>query len=86
MARAKEGYMLVVDTQFHSATNPRDKVFALLNFMVEMEVDYSLSVEPLYTNLVITCRGAEKELPFLPLDGIGWNENKADNLPSWVAD
>jgi hypothetical protein len=87
MARAKDYYMLVVNTQFHSSTDPRDKAFALLNLMdVEMEVDYSLSVEAVYNNLVITCRGVEKELPFLTWAGIGWNENKTDNLPSGVAD
>jgi hypothetical protein len=78
-----------VGTQFHQATNPKDKIYALLGLMeLDIAVDYSEAtpVTEVYTHLAEKCVSEGDVSILLTFSGIGWNLERMPTLPSWVPD
>jgi hypothetical protein len=76
-------------TQFHQATNPKDKIYALLGLMeLDIAVDYSEAtpVTEVYTYLAEKCASEGDVSILLTFSGIGWNLERMPTLPSWVPD
>lgn len=83
----------IIDAKHARATDPRDKVFALVGLSgVKWAPDYSLSIEQVYVDLVIKAWIAVQDASFLVLAGsIHENEMHYNRslghrlfLPSWV--
>lgn len=76
--------------KFH-ATDPRDKVYALVGISVDgqhdlLRPDYNKVENDVYTNAAIfAMRYGKNPILALAMAGIGWNR-QAHTLPSWVPD
>jgi hypothetical protein len=72
----------------YQATDPRDKVFALLGLATDaddptLHPDYNLSVEDVYRKTAIFLLRQDRSIAILSNSGIGnWRKHK--DLPSWV--
>ena len=78
---------LVLTSQNRQATDPRDKVFALLGLMNEQNIltaDYTMSTEEVYITAAKYCIEQEKDLRILRVRCKGLTGNR--KLPSWVPD
>ncbi|KAG4432566.1 hypothetical protein IFR05_011954 [Cadophora sp. M221] len=74
---------------YHGATDPRDKVYALLGLVSEDErsryqVDYSISTEQAYAITTKTMLQHDPAMEVLCLAGI--DQRSTDDLPSWCPD
>lgn len=74
---------------YHEATNPRDKVYALLGLVAEDErsryqVDYSMSIEQVYSVTTKTMLKHDSTMEVLCLAGI--DQRSTADLPSWCPD
>jgi len=87
-------YHLIYDALEHcrrfEATDPRDKIFALLGFIAAWEeapivVDYELSVLQVYAQLAKHIAGEYYSLAFL-CDCIYGDSDPSHQLPTWVPD
>jgi hypothetical protein len=81
----------LIGTRSHLATDPRDKVYALLGLVdgdyKEYTPDYNKSVVQVYTDVVVKHALATNTLSSYYFQGIGVsNENRVPDLPSWVPD
>ena len=75
-------------TRSYQATDPRDKVFALLSIVDDedraaIEVDYSIDATTLYVDVAWYIIQSTETLDILEHAGFG---KKLQNLPSWVPD
>ena len=77
-------------TRQYMATDPRDKVFALMGLVLDresigLEIDYRLSAEEVYLSMAVHSLEKLKDLELLANAGI---TSKPENskLPSWVPD
>jgi hypothetical protein len=71
------------------ASNPKDKLYALLNIMdLDIEINYSdsTSVKALYTQFARLYLGAEQGSELLACSGVGKGVANEFQLPSWVPD
>lgn len=77
---------LLEDTRGCHATDPRDKVFALLGLsMAPLEPDYTLSLQAVYTGLAASLVTKNQELAGRILD-LASHGHVMPGLPSWVPD
>ena len=81
---------LLIETMQFKATDPLDKIFALLGLAHEdqdalPQVDYSLSVGPLYLETTAKLMYSTNTLLPLSSAGIGCQRKRSD-IPSWVPD
>jgi hypothetical protein len=72
----------------YDATDPRDKVFALLGIATDTEdvilnPDYEVSVEEVYTRTAQYLLQRDESIIILHKAGVG-NPRKYKDLPSWV--
>ena len=77
-------------TRYHKATDPRDKYFALLGVITvraeaPLEIDYSKSVQTVYTEIAVHNLTTQKTLRNLSSAGIRSTMGNI-SLPSWVPD
>ena len=78
-----------LNTLYHQATDPKDKIYALLAFMeLDVPVDYSdrTTVRDVYGAFAAKFVAAGSTSELLSISGIGWDLLRANNLPSWVPD
>ncbi|KAL5326264.1 hypothetical protein ACEPPN_007402 [Leptodophora sp. 'Broadleaf-Isolate-01'] len=74
---------------YHEATDPRDKVYALLGLVAEDErsryqVHYSISIEQAYAKTTNAMLGNDSTMEVLSLTGI--SQRSTNELPSWCPD
>jgi hypothetical protein len=84
-------FRLLSTTSASHATDPRDKIYALLGFeevsVLDLEPDYTKSVERVYTEFVQAYLESKYKLDILFQGGIGYgNVEPFIGLPSWVPD
>jgi Heterokaryon incompatibility protein (HET) len=81
--------LLLISSRYQ-ATNPRDKVYALLGISSEgkhsdLVPNYSLPVEEVFVKTAVHLILQDESLEILAAAGIGWHR-ETPNLPSWVPD
>jgi hypothetical protein len=81
---------LLLITSRYQATNPRDKVYALLGISSEgghsdLAPNYSLSVKEVFIKTTVHLILEDDSLEMLAAAGIGWHRETPE-LPSWVPD
>jgi hypothetical protein len=89
-----EGYCLislVLLTRYKLATDPRDKVYALLGVDgvgdIAVMPDYTISTSTVYQNFTVNCIKARDDLSILSLSGIETAGLKElSDSPSWIPD
>ena len=84
-------FRLLRNTSASHATDPRDKIYALLGFeevsVLDLEPDYTKPVERVYAEFVQAYLEAECKLDILFQTGIGYKiAEPLVDLPSWVPD
>ena len=84
-------FRLLSSTSASHATDPRDKIYALLGFeevaVLGLEPDYTKPVERVYAGFVQAYLEAEYKLDILFQTGIGYRRAEPlIDLPSWVPD
>jgi len=80
-------------SRFRRATDPRDKVFAILGFLEEpwsqdplLSIDYALDVREVFTNAALYLLKSSRTLDFLGFVLPPSDQTGASMYPSWVPD